>query len=377
MKAVCISCFNYYDDRLRHVEQHLQNKGYEVLYITSDYDHIDKIRYSIDRPNAIQIKVMAYSKNLSIQRLYSHYLFAKSTLKELNRIKPDLLYVMLPPNFLAKYISQYKRQNDVKVVYDLYDLWPETFPSTKAKLLLSLPFKLWGKLRDDNLDSADVIVTECELYQDKLDYILHGANKEVLYLTKEKSRILSTPSTDTNIINVSYLGSINSIIDISLIVKLLAEINKIKPVYLHIIGDGENREQLIREAESFGVRVQYHGRIYNEEEKRAIFDLCLFGINMMKDSVCVGLTMKSIDYFQASLPILNNIQADTAYLVDEHSIGFNVTKDNIKEVAVKVAAISKSDIQLMRQNTKTVFENFFSHEAFNKKLEKVFHKISN
>ncbi|KHL95999.1 hypothetical protein QW71_09515 [Paenibacillus sp. IHB B 3415] len=375
MKAVCISCFNYYDNRLKHVEQHLKRKGYDVLYITSDFDHIDKIRYRIDRPNTIQIRVNAYSKNLSIQRLFSHYLFAKKTLREINRIKPDLLYVMLPPNYLAKFISKYKNTNDVKIIYDLYDLWPETFPSDKAKLLLSLPFKLWRQLRDNNLNSADVIVTECELYQEKLKCILNGANKEVLYLTKEKSEIVSTPNIDINTINISYLGSINSIIDIPLIVKLLTAINKLKPVILHIIGDGENREQLIHEANESGIRVEYYGRIYNEEKKRAIFDSCLFGINMMKDSVCVGLTMKSIDYFQAGLPILNNIQADTANLIEKHSIGINVTKDNIEDVAANVVALERSDILLMRENTKKVFESLFSHEAFNIKLEKVFQRI--
>jgi hypothetical protein len=48
----------------------------------------------------------------------------------------------------------------------------------------------------------------------------------------------------------------------------------------------------------------------------------------MKDTVCVGLTMKSIDYFQARLPILNSIQADTAKIVDEYRIGINITDGN-------------------------------------------------
>ena len=39
----------------------------------------------------------------------------------------------------------------------------------------------------------------------------------------------------------------------------------------------------------------------------------------MKQEVFVGLTMKSIDYFEAGLPIINNIHGDT----------WNIVKDRV------------------------------------------------
>ena len=62
-------------------------------------------------------------------------------------------------------------------------------------------------------------------------------------------------------------------------------------------------------------------------KKKQIFDKCHFGLNIMKDTVCVGLTAKSIDYFQAGLPILNSIQIDTKDIVNKNLFGFNVTDD--------------------------------------------------
>lgn len=371
MKAVLISCFNYYDDRLKYVEQFLKNKGYDVDYITSNFDHINKDRYTIERPNTIQINVNSYYKNLSARRLLSHYLFAKGVFKEVERINPDLLYVMLPPNFLARFASMYRKRNNVKLIYDIYDLWPETFPSGKSETLLALPFKIWGSLRDNNLNAADVIVTECGLYQEKLKHVLSGLKTDILYLSKEKSKLESKPTIDLGTVNVCYLGSINNIIDIPSIAHLLAAINKIKPVTLFIIGDGEKREQFIKDVKRLGVNVEFCGKIYEEEKKRAIFDKCSFGINMMKNTVCVGLTMKSIDYFQAGLPILNNIQADTAYFVDEYKIGVNVTAKNIEEVAIKIAKAEQSELLEMRNNTLKVFDNLFSTDAFKDKMENI------
>ena len=61
---------------------------------------------------------------------------------------------------------------------------------------------------------------------------------------------------------------------------------------------------------SAGAEVFYHGKVFDSKEKNRIFETCHYGLNIMKDSVFVGLTMKSMDYFEG-LPIINNIQGDT------------------------------------------------------------------
>lgn len=127
-KAVLVSCFNYYDNRLSYIKKLLEDKGYSVDYITSDFDHISKQKYIISSSDTTQLKVPKYKKNLSIQRLYSHYIFGRKLLDKLNVLKPELLYVMLPPNYLAQVASIYKNNNPTtKIIFDVYDLWPETF----------------------------------------------------------------------------------------------------------------------------------------------------------------------------------------------------------------------------------------------------------
>lgn len=377
MKAICISCFNYYDNRLTHVDKLLTDQGYDVTYITSDFDHIAKVKYKIDRPNTIQIKVNPYYKNLSIQRLLSHYIFSAKVFKQVRKIKPDLLYVMFPPNSLVKFLSKYKKKNKVKLIYDVYDLWPETFPSSQKIKILSLPFAIWRNLRDKNIKAADIVVVECGLYIEKLKHLLAGMNVDILYLTKKRSgyKQNTTVHIEQDIVNVCYLGSINNIIDISLINDLLASINKIKPVAIHIIGDGENRDLFIQTLKSSGIDVKFYGKIFEEDKKRVIFDQCSFGLNIMKDSVCVGLTMKSIDYFEASLPILNSIKADTSMLVEEHKIGFNLTSSNVEDIAIKVANLREEELLQMKKNTEIIFDELFSIEAFNHRLESIFNMV--
>ena len=124
-----------------------------------------------------------------------------------------------------------------------------------------------------------------------------------------------------------------------------------QPVTLHIIGDGESRDAFIDSMRAAGVQVEFHGKIFDPAKRQAIFDRCDFGINMMKDSVCVGLTMKSLDYFAGGLPILN------------------VNRENLKETAGRVVQLTPEENFEMRKNTLEVFDALFSEQVFKEKLE--------
>lgn len=69
----------------------------------------------------------------------------------------------------------------------------------------------------------------------------------------------------------------------------------------------------------------------------------------MKDSVMVGLTMKSMDYMCGGLPMINTIKGDTAKICDEYLVGYNLSKDSINEI---VSLLEKETIDENRQKEK-------------------------
>ena len=378
-RAVCISCFHYYDHRIRLVEDYLLSKGYDCTYIISDFSHIEKKHFRTELEHCIQIPAKPYYKNLSVARLRTHAQFARDAFRLVEKLSPDFLYVMVPPNSVARQAAKYKKRHpNVKLVLDLYDLWPETFPNNRAKQLLSLPFAIWRSVRDCGIPAADLIFTECELYQDRLKKQLTGKKTEVLYLCRsERTAGEKIAAPDTPELHLCYLGSINNIIDIPTIAKLIGTMVKLRPVTLHVIGDGESREVLIETVRSVGAQVVFHGKIYDVAKRQDIFDLCSFGVNIMKDSVCVGLTMKSLDYFAGGLPILNTIEGDTYQFVEEYDIGINVKRENIEEAAhVAVEMTSQENLQ-MRKNTLFLFSEQFSESVFQKKIAGYFNEICN
>ena len=361
MNICIVNCFDTYEHRVDLLLDALKAQGHKTIVLSSDFRHIEKVKRTEKKKGFRFFSAKPYTKNLSIQRMRSHSCFSKEVAGyiEGHIDKIDLIWALIPPNSLVKDIAEIKcKYPRAKLIYDLIDLWPETMPVGNVKHYF--PFTYWRDLRDKYLRTADCIVTECNLYQKKLKKVLKGLRVETLYLARPYIEYIPNLHLPEDKIALCYLGSINNIIDIDTIVEIVKQIQKSKPVVLHIIGDGESREKLITSVKDTGAEVIYHGKLYDREEKQKILDGCHYGLNIMKDSVCVGLTMKSMDYFEMGLPIINNIQGDTWKFVETYNVGINYTvgKDII------LAKIS-------RERVNGFFKKMLTTESFERKVKEI------
>lgn len=365
MNIVIIDCFDTWEHRVDLLTKTFSDEGHNVTVLMSDYRHIDKIRRYEKKERFILFTAEPYKKNMSVRRLHSHIQFSRDIFQwvEVHEKNIDLLWVLAPPNSLVRDASEIKKHHQhIKLIVDLIDLWPETMPIGVIKPLL----RPWEKLRDDNLKFADIIVTECNLYEKVLGKVLHGKRVETLYLAREDKGDKPNLCIPTDKIALCYLGSINNIIDIDIISALIEVCGKIKPVLLHIVGDGEKKHKLIKKSKIAGAEVIDHGKIYDRSIKKHIFDSCHYGLNIMKTTVCVGLTMKSIDYFEFGLPIINNIKGDTWEAIEKYGCGINIDKGiNIlhkKEILNHEWYINR------RKNSREFFASYLTEDVFRRKL---------
>ena len=376
-KAVIITPFDNYSYRVRikYVERYLINRGYVVKVISSDFDHRNKTSYTEKRNNLELLHVPPYKKNLSYARIKSHVVFAKKVLGRLEKINPDLIYCSAPPNSLFKFTSQYKkRKPNVKLIYELGDLWPETLPLQGIIKKLAFPFlNVWATIRDKNIGFADGIIYECQMFSDVVSKKHPGVHSDVIYLCKEDyykgNFSLSEISQDS--LRFAYVGSINNIIDIDLIVDFMKQISKKREVELVVIGGGESANRLFTLCDESGVKYENHGIIYDEEKKHRILCSCHFGLNIMKKSVAVGATMKSLEYFQEGLIIINNIPYDSAMIIEMSNCGYNINKSSINEIVESIVNLSISNIREMRLRSRKVYCDLFSEEAVIEKLQQM------
>lgn len=359
--AYFISSTNHYNVRTGKFVNDYIKKGYDVIYVTSDFDHMTKKRYYFNEyKNSKQLHVISYKKNLSISRILSHLMFSYKTFYMLLACKPELVYVEVPNNSLVKSSAKYKKINNAEIVVDVFDMWPESMPVKTKNMIVNWGFDIWRNFRNKNLKFADQIWIECDYYRELLSAQKINLPMETKYLTLENAETSIETKVSEDEIDLCYLGSINNIIDISLIEKIVSELAKNKRTRIHIIGDGERKDEFLEILKQNSIEIIDHGKVYEIDKLQEIFNQCWFGVNVLREGLAIGITMKSISYFRGGLPIINTVQGDTSRFVEECNIGINVDRHDVKSCVSRILNITKDDLACMKNNTRNLFEQKFA-----------------
>lgn len=359
--AYFISSTNHYNVRTGKFVNDYVKKGYDVIYVTSDFDHMTKKRYCFNEyKNSKQLHVISYKKNLSISRILSHLMFSYKTFYMLLACKPELVYVEVPNNSLVKSSAKYKKINNAEIIVDVFDMWPESMPVKTKNIIVNRGFNIWRNFRNKNLKFADQIWIECDYYRELLSAQKINLPMETKYLTLENAETSIETKVSEDEIDLCYLGSINNIIDISLIEKIVSELAKNKRTRIHIIGDGERKDEFLEILKQNSIEIIDHGKVYEIDKLQEIFNQCWFGVNVLREGLAIGITMKSISYFRGGLPIINTVQGDTSRFVEECNIGINVDRHDVKSCVSRILNITKDDLACMKNNTRNLFEQKFA-----------------
>ena len=322
MKVVIATCFESNEERVSFVLDVCKSRKYNTKVFTTDFSHMKKQK-RVSIPNKyFAIKTKEYNKNLSVARMISHKKFAKDLFNRIRLEVPDLIWLMAPANSMIAEAKKYKKEFPyVRIIVDIIDMWPESLPLNISKNIF--PLNIWRNIRKNNIDCADAVVTECDFYNDILNKE-YGKNIETIHWCRNLSNKTIKQHSPNDRLSLCYIGSINNIIGTQIVSDIIEKCDM--PIVLHVIGEGENRYNFVN-VNSRVCEVIYHGAIRDEKEKAEIFSCCHAGINIYKNNLYIGLTVKSIDYLEHGLPIINNIKGDTWKIIEKYNVGINITDD--------------------------------------------------
>lgn len=368
-KVVIVSCFNFWNERIKFMKNSFLKMNCEVTVLLSDFNHVKKeTEKNVDDITVKYIKTKKYKRNLSVQRIISHYKFTKEIIKEVSVIKPDIIYALIPPNLIGSAFKTYRKKHNIELIFDIIDLWPESFPYQSS--ILKPAFGIWKNMRNKAITLADTVVTECNLYKLCLKEQFSEQQIHVLYLSGGELKKRNGGLYQNKIYRLAYIGQINHLIDIEAIEKVLQSMRKYRPVELHIIGNGKNREKFVKRMINVCEHVIEYGEVYDDKEISSILQKCDFGLNVMKNTVRVGLTMKSMNYFSNGLPIINNIPLDTWEFVDTEKVGINFNSENMLEFEDGLGNYR------FYENIPVFYEKNFSDIAIQHKSDEIIRKIT-
>ena len=144
-------------------------KAHGVIHFTSTFRHTSKKqRFSESTTleegsgyTVAYIRSKGYKKNISLERAAAHTDFSERLIESFEgRQRPDVIFVSMPPLSSAERVVMWGKANDVPVITDIIDPWPDSFikdvPSflKPAARLLIWPF--YSQLRNILENSAAV-----------------------------------------------------------------------------------------------------------------------------------------------------------------------------------------------------------------------------
>ncbi len=376
MKILMVNASSNIEKRVDLLYDFLTARGHEVTVFASDYLHASKTKRSSTERGYTLIETRPYRRNISLQRLYSHWRFSRDVFREIREMSADLLYLVVPQNSNAAIAKKYRRLHpQTKIIIDIVDMWPESLPIGGTD---HFPFSLWAAVRDRHLRDADLLLLECDYYRERLGRRLDGiANMTLPWLRRDDgTEWCSRYREEENVggtaaaapareqLRLCYLGAVNNIIDMDAIEALLRSLRKAGcAATLELIAVGERKAELVQRAQAAGAAVTDYGPIYDAARLQEIMDDCDYGINLMKSTVCVGLSMKLVDYLAAGLPVINNLPGDSRELTEKEHCGL--------QWPVLAERLTEAQGHFDRREIRRVYEERFSSRQLEKYWQEV------
>ena len=346
-------------------------RNYDVNVIYCKFSHSLKRNRIIPKENFIPVNSYKYNRNISISRFFSHFIFSLNVIKLIIKYKPKVLLINFPPNILILPSLLSKILFKSKIVIDIIDFWPESFPIQNPifKTVFNISGGFFLKfLRFVGFENANLILTQSNVFINTSLYKYRNKTK-LIGLIKNNTINIELGNT-SKIMTFCYIGNIGKIYDFDSLVQLLSYLSKSQEVKLDIIGLGENLDYLIEKLNHNKINYEYHGVIYDELIKSKIISTAWFGYNGYKESTNVSISYKFVDYVSYSIPVLNSANGDTWKVVEEEQLGINFNSNKIDNLITKLSSIKYYDIIKMKSSVQNYYMNNYSLQSMYDQLDK-------
>lgn len=381
----------------------LSQSGHTVVWWKSTYSHFDKENYFSKttrkkiNPNEEVIFIhspIVYKKNVSIERVIFYRIIAMKFNKMAQKLeKPDIILCAWPPAALAKSAIMYGEKNNIPVVLDARDMWPDIFervlPKRIAKMLLLAPKrqakKLFSKASGITAVQEQALMWACAYAgrkpgpKDKYFYIGSQSNNVPDNEKNKALTWLAEKCVTSETWNMCFWGSLrHSGLDLECVIKAVCDLEPLYPdIRLIIGGEGDGKEKLIKAA-SGSKAIVFLGFV-NGYQMTTAMRICKLGIYSMINTPDFVNTIsnKAIQYMSEGLPVLNSLTGLTKRLLDDDKAGITYNEGEYKDCMDKIVYLHNNEEERMKMslNAKRLFENQFASDKINANFERYLEEI--
>ena len=366
--------------------------NFEVDLITSSFQHWEKKQRNKEEVkkqelpyNIILLDEPGYIKNVDVRRIISHRIFAKNLKKYLDKKSSyDLLYCVIPDNYTAAIVAKYTNKNNIKLIIDTEDLWPEAMLMVVNIPILSkvlfYPFKKAAKtaynFTNGIIGTSDEYTNHYKKYTNKIlpsETVYVGNELKVFDAGVSKYKIEKKQKEFW----VTYAGNIGTSYDIKTLILAGEKIREkgYKDIKIKILGIGP----LFEELKSFSnnmENIEFLG--YIEYQKMAAYlsksDIV---VNSFVKKAPQSIVTKIGDYLASGKPMINTCSSlEFRNKVEKDNFGINVEAENVEELEKAILKLYQNEelAQKLGKNARKIAEEEFDRE---KSYYKIVEMINN
>lgn len=351
-----------------------RQKGYEVTFLTSDFNHYFKQKRNVEeyykkhpeyKESIKFLPKIPYKKNISFKRYFSDRNFNAKAYKwfKQNAHNYDIVYLSLPASSLAWRMRPVCEANNCKFVIDVNDLWPESLRVVlKKDWLYKICTHFVMKKVKKGYAGADSIVAVSEEYLNVAKKVnTRHTSSKVVYIGAMLERFdegvkqyKGTINKPENEFWISYSGTIGVSYDIETVIRAVDVLNKegFNNVKFKLFGKGPEEEKLKAVAEQLGNKnVEFCG--FMEYEKMAAYlAVCDVSANCLKQRASQSIINKIADYYAAGKPVLNCGACKEMHdMIEEYDVGYNYIAEDVNDLVAKIKHIMANPEEAKQKGT--------------------------
>jgi glycosyltransferase involved in cell wall biosynthesis len=363
-------------------------RGHEVIWWVSNFEHRSK-KFRSDTWKDIQINdkylirlvpSTPYSSHISLARIKHERRYAKKLREYVHNSKdrPDLIILADPSLFYSDLIIGFIRKENVPLIIDILDLWPELFHIILPPGFESLGRILFAPLywkRAWLLRKADGIIGATR------DYLAIGKSEnntkytDVSYLGIDLSCVKDLKNSQFENVELNYYikppneswviyaGTLGKNYDISTIISCSQKIEEMKlPVKIFLAGEGDLRVEVENKIKLGRLNnLIYLGKL-SASDLTLFYRNCDLALSCYVKKSTVSMPVKAFDYLAAGLPIVNSLERDLGDFIIRYNVGIQYKAENSLSMlfAIKRLVEDRKMLSEMKMNALMLAETFDS-----------------
>ncbi len=375
------------NSRFKYISELISEKDVKLEVVTTSFSHREKASRYIKKEDLDLLKYKltmidepGYKKNVSIKRFYSHYIMSKNLSKYLkDRKKPDVIYCSVPSIDVAYVVAKYANKNNIRLIIDIQDLWPEAF-----KMVLNIPLasNLLFKPMEHRVNyiykSADTIIAVSETYSKRALKVNDKCKKVESVFLGTDFNYFDSVLNDENIVKpndeiwIVYIGTLGHSYDIPTVIDALKIVKEkgIENIKFLVIGDGPLKGRFENYAKENNIDALFYGRLEYEKMVQYL-KVSDIAVNPITKGSAGSIINKVGDYAAAGLPVLNTQESyEYRKLIDQFKCGINCRNGDSVDLSDKIILLcNNKELRLdMGENNRNLGELKFDRNKTYKKI---------